>query len=118
MRVLLIDADLRRPRSHELFDMPNRVGLTEILTGQLAAVDAISATAFRGLSLLCSGSIPPTPSELIGSRKMRATLDQLRGIYDYIVIDATPMMTVSDALPLSVIVDGCVVVVNARRQRK
>ena len=75
VRVLLIDADLRRPRCHEVLNIPNTVGLTEVLTGQLSVEEAISATAFPGLSLLCSGSVPPTPNELIGSTKMRDTLE-------------------------------------------
>ena len=117
-QVLLIDADLRRPRCHEVLNMPNTVGLTEVLTGQLAVEKAISVTAFPGLSLLCSGSVPPTPNELVGSKKMRDTLDKLRKAYDYIVVDATPTMTLSDALPLSAIVDACILVVNAKTPRQ
>lgn len=117
-RVLLIDTDLRRPRCHEVLNMPNTVGLTEVLTGQITAAEAISVTAFPGLSLLCSGSVPPTPNELVGSKKMRDTLDELRKVYDYIVVDATPTMTLSDALPLSTLVDGCILVVNAKTPRQ
>ena len=117
-RVLLIDADLRRPRCHEMLNMPNTAGLTEVLSGLLAAEKAISATAFPRLWLLCSGSVPPSPNELVGSKKMRNTLDELRRAYDYIVVDATPTMTLSDALPLSTIVDGCVLVVNAKTPRQ
>jgi capsular exopolysaccharide synthesis family protein len=98
--------------------MPNTAGLTEILTGQLAAEEAISVTAFRGLSLLCAGSIPPNPNELVGSTKMRDTLAELRRTYDYIIIDATPMMILSDALLLSTLVDGCILVVNAKTPRQ
>ena len=117
-RVLLIDADLRRPRCHEVLNMPNAAGLAEVLTGQLAAEEAISATEFPGLWLLSSGAVPPTPNELVGSKKMRDTLDELRRAYDYIVVDATPTMTLSDALPLSTIVDGCILVVNAKTPRQ
>jgi len=113
-RVLLIDTDLRRPRCHQLLNMPNIAGLTEVLTGQLTAEEAISVTTIPKLSLLSSGSAAPTPNELIGSQKMRDTLDELRKTYDYIVVDATPTMTLSDALPLSRIVDGCILVVNAK----
>jgi capsular exopolysaccharide synthesis family protein len=113
-RVLLIDTDLRRPRCHQVLNMPNIAGLTEVLTGQITVEEAISATAIPKLSLLCSGSAAPAPNELIGSKKMRDTLDELRKVYDYIVLDATPTMTLSDALSLSTIVDGCVLVVNAK----
>jgi polysaccharide biosynthesis transport protein len=118
VRVLLIDADLRRPRCHEVLNIPNTAGLTELLTGQLAAREAISVTAFPGLSVLCSGAVPPTPNELLGSSKMLDTLEELRKAYDYIIIDATPMMILSDALLLSTIVDGCVLVVNAKTPRQ
>jgi capsular exopolysaccharide synthesis family protein len=113
-RVLLIDTDLRRPRCHQVLNMPNIAGLTEVLTGQLTADEAISVTAIPKLSLLCSGSAAPTPNELLGSKKMRDTLDELRKAYDYIVVDATPTLTLSDALSLSTIVDGCILVVNAK----
>jgi polysaccharide biosynthesis transport protein len=118
VRVLLIDADLRRPRCHEVLNIPNTVGLTEVLTGQLAAREAISVTAFPGLSVLCSGAVPPTPNELLGSTKMLDTLEELRKAYDYIIVDATPMMILSDALLLSTTVDGCVLVVNAKTPRQ
>ena len=72
------------------------------------------ATAFPGLSLLCSGFVPPTPNESIGSTKMRDTLEAVRKVYDYIVIVCTPMMILSDALPLSAIAHGCILVVNAK----
>jgi polysaccharide biosynthesis transport protein len=117
-RVLLIDGDLRRPRCHQVLSMPNTIGLTELLTGQISAKEATSLTTYPGLSLLCSGSPPPAPNELIGSKQMRDTLDELRRAYDYIVIDATPTMTLTDALPLSTMVDGCILVVNAETPRQ
>ena len=88
---------------HEMLNMPNTAGLTEVLSGLLAAEKAISATAFPRLWLLCSGSVPPSPNELRSARRNNA-LDELRRAYDYIVVDATPTMTLSDALPLSTIV--------------
>jgi succinoglycan biosynthesis transport protein ExoP len=117
-RVLLIDTDLRRPRCHQVLNLPNTAGLSEVLTGQFTADQVISATPFPRLSFLSSGAPASAPNELVGSKKMRETLDALRKSYDYIVVDATPTMTLSDALPLAMIVDGCIIVVNAKTPRQ
>ena len=71
LRVLLIDADLRRPRCHKLLGIKRGSGLTEVLAGQLAPEQVIVGTAISCLSLLRAGSLPPNPTELIGSEKMR-----------------------------------------------
>lgn len=117
LRVLLIDADLRRPRCHKFLDTKKGSGLTEVLAGQLAPEQVIIATAIPYLSLLCAGSLPPNPTELIGSVKMQETLAQLREKYDFIVIDSAPAMLFSDALPLSTMVDGSILVVNSKTPR-
>jgi polysaccharide biosynthesis transport protein len=116
-RVLLIDADLRRADCHKLLGIQKRSGLAEVLTGQMPLEQVSVATAIPHLSLLCSGSLPPNPTELLGSEKMHETLTRLREQYDYIVIDSAPAMLVSDTLPLSTVVDGTVVVVNWRTPR-
>lgn len=119
VKVLVIDADLRRPRCHELLRMENRgVGLTELLTGQRELQEVIKSTAVDNLFLLSSGSIPPNPTELVGSREMRETLDTLvflQDYYSYIFIDSPPVMPVSDAMLLSTLVDGVVLVVDRQK---
>ncbi|HLK86432.1 MAG TPA: polysaccharide biosynthesis tyrosine autokinase [Candidatus Binataceae bacterium] len=116
--VLLIDADMRRPRCHRVLDMDNNLGLTEVLTGVRDLHDLIRSTAVPNLFLLSSGSIPPNATELVGSSKMHQAITQLQQIYDYIVIDSPPVMPVSDALLLSTIVDGVLLVTNATRTPK
>jgi polysaccharide biosynthesis transport protein len=113
VKVILIDADLRRPRCHKIFAVDNHQGLTEALTGTREIVQLIRPTGIEGLSLLSSGSFPPNPTELLGSDKMRQTLEELMRTYDMVVIDSPPLMPVSDGLLLSTMVDGVVLVVNS-----
>jgi polysaccharide biosynthesis transport protein len=114
-RVLLIDADLRRPRCHQFFSLDNRVGLTEVLAGGGNPEDFVRPTCLQHLFVLGSGSTPPNPTELLGSRKMRETLRLLEERFDYIVIDSPPVMPVSDALLLSTFVDGVALVTDGSR---
>jgi polysaccharide biosynthesis transport protein len=116
--VLLIDADMRRPRCHRVLDLDNNLGLTEVLTGVRDLHDLIRPTAVPNLFILSSGSVPPNATELVGSPKMHQVVTQLQQIYDYIVIDSPPVMPVSDALLLATIVDGVLLVTNASRTPK
>jgi len=108
-KVLLIDADLRKPRCHKVLSLKNHFGLTEMLTGS-ANEEAISETKIENLHLLSSGKIPPSPSELLGSARMREILDRASKVYDYIVVDSPPVMAVADSIVLSAMVDGVVIV--------
>jgi len=112
-RVLLVDADLRRPRCHKILSTENHLGLTEILTGAREWDQLIRTTRIENLSLLSSGVTPPNPSELLGSDKMQELLTLLVSRYDYVVIDGTPIIPVSDALAVSTMVDGVVLIVGA-----
>lgn len=114
-RVLLIDADLRRPRCHRVLAIDNHLGLTEVLTGVRDLHDMIRPSGVENLFLLTSGSVPPNASELLGSSKMHEVLTELQEIYDYVVIDSPPVMPVSDALLLSTLADGVLLVANASR---
>ncbi len=116
--VLLIDADMRRPRCHRVLDLDNNLGLTEVLTGVRDLHDLIRPTVVPNLFVLSSGSVPPNATELVGSSKMHQVVTQLQQIYDYVVIDSPPVMPVSDALLLSTIVDGVLLVTNASRTPK
>lgn len=114
IRVLIIDGDLRRPRCHIHLKMDNSAGLTELLTRQVDMLEAIRPTAAENLSLLSAGAIPPNPAELLSSTKMAELLHELRGQFEFIFIDSSPVMAVSDAVFLSTMVDGTVLVVNRR----
>jgi capsular exopolysaccharide synthesis family protein len=113
-QVLVIDADLRRPSCHRALKTALGVGLTDLLTGQARVEEAIRATSVPNLHVLNAGTLPPNPSELIGSRKMRDVLALLEQRYEFILIDSPPIIPVSDAVVLSTIVDGVVFVVRAQ----
>jgi succinoglycan biosynthesis transport protein ExoP len=117
-KVLLIDADLRRPRCHRVFGMDKEPGLTEVLTGGRAVFEMIRPTQVDGLSILTSGSLPPNPTELLGSDKMKKILAELAASFDFVVLDSPPVLPVSDSVILSTIVDGVVVVVNSASTAK
>jgi capsular exopolysaccharide synthesis family protein len=118
VRVLLVDVDLRRPRCHKVLALENQAGLTEVLAGACNVSDLIRTTDIDSLSFLSAGSIPPNPSELVGSDKMRDTLAQLTNEYDVVVIDSPPILPVTDAMLLSTMVDGVVLVVNSSKTAK
>lgn len=117
-KVLLIDADLRRSHCHEVFGVDNGLGLTEALTGIGQPADLIRRMDVENLYLLTSGTMPPNPSELLGSEKMRELLDSLSGQYDCIIIDTAPITLVTDAVILSSMVDGVLVVAHKRTARQ
>ncbi len=112
IRVLIIDGDLRRPDCHKLLKMDNGAGLADALAGQVEWQDAIRPTAAENLFLMSSGTLPPNPAELLGSKKMHEILQQLREQYEFIFVDSSPVMAVSDAVLLSTVVDGTLLVVN------
>jgi polysaccharide biosynthesis transport protein len=115
VKVLVIDADLRRPDCHRVLGMDNGAGLTEVLTGQIGPREACLPTALENLSFLSAGSLPPNPAELVGSRTMQETIAALKEHYDYILIDSPPVMQVSDAVLLSTMVEGVVLVVSSQQ---
>ncbi len=110
--VLLIDADLRRPRVSEYMGLEGSVGLSNVLVGQAPIEDAVQSWGSDHLSVLASGSLPPNPSELLGSSNMATMLRSLRRNYDLILIDAPPLLPVTDAAVAAVQADGVVLVVR------
>ena len=117
-KVLLIDADLRRPHCHEVFGLDNGLGLSEALTGIGELANLIRHIDVGNLYLLTSGTMPPNPSELLGSEKMRELFESLSGQYDCIIIDTAPITLVTDAVMLSSMVDGVLVVAHKRTARQ
>ncbi len=109
--VVIIDADMRRPKVHVQFNKPNRMGLSDVVTGKLGLDDVIKTyDQVENLSIITCGTIPPNPAELLGSERMSQTLKDLKKRFDIIIID-TPPMIVSDAQILSSKVDGLVYVI-------
>jgi non-specific protein-tyrosine kinase len=127
-KVLIVDSDLRRPVMHRFFELPNSRGLTSFLLEVnpihveddliFLERDIIHNTPTEGLRVLTSGPIPPNPSELLGSEKMRKSVAALSKHYDYIVLDSPPTMIVTDAAVLSTLVHGVVLVADADRTQK
>ncbi|OGO79276.1 MAG: capsular biosynthesis protein [Clostridiales bacterium GWB2_37_7] len=112
-RVLLIDADLRKPRVHKAFDLTNIHGMTTVLAEQRDYKTCINKTDIENLFVLTSGPIPPNPSELLSSNAMKKFLEALCNDFDMILIDAPPVGVVTDAAILSTIVDGTILVVSS-----
>ena len=109
--VVIVDADMRRPKVHLQFSKPNRMGLSDVVTGKLGIDDVLKTyDQVENLSIITCGTIPPNPAELLGSERMSQTLKDLKMRFDVIILD-TPPMIVSDAQILSSKVDGLVYVV-------
>jgi capsular exopolysaccharide synthesis family protein len=109
-RVLLIEADLRRPRLSALFGLDRSVGLTSVLAGRLALFNAVQDWRGGAVSVLASGPTPPNPSELLASNQMKSLLQQARAHYDFVVVDAPPLLPVTDAAALAGTLDGTILV--------
>lgn len=114
-RVLLIEADLRRPKATKYLEMTENVGLTTILTGQADFEDVVQPTRYDELDMLAGGPQPPNPSELLASEALRALIADLREAYDYVVIDSPPLLPVTDAAVLARATDGALLVVRSGR---
>ena len=117
-RVLLIDADLRKPTVHYTFDLENHIGLTNILTKQATLEKSVKTTRQENLWILTSGPIPPNPSELLGSRSMKDLLEIAKNEYDLIILDSPPVLAVTDAQVLSNSTDGVVLVISSGNTQK
>jgi capsular exopolysaccharide synthesis family protein len=109
-RVVLIEADLRRPRIAQYLGIEGAIGLSNVLAGQVAVADALQPWGHGHLQVLASGFVPPNPSELLGSRNMSALLTRLRSEFDVILIDTPPMLPVTDAAVVATHADGAVLV--------
>jgi capsular exopolysaccharide synthesis family protein len=117
-RVVLVDADLRRPAVAELLGLEGAVGLSTALIGRASVMDVVQDWGTAGLHVLPSGLVPPNASELLNSPAMRRVLEELRRHYDYVILDAAPLLPVADAVILSRAVDGALVVANVTKVRR
>jgi capsular exopolysaccharide synthesis family protein len=118
-RVLLIDADLRRPSIHKTLGMGPRIGLSNVLTGSSTVEQAIVPSGvLANLFVLPAGTPPPNPAELLGSKNMKDILDQLREQYDHIIVDTPPTLSVTDAVIMSIWADRVVLVIRSGHTTK
>ena len=112
-KVLIIDADMRRPRIHKVFEPPEgNPGFSAYLSGNSKLVPLIYETKVPNLYVIPAGATPPNPSELIGSEIMRQSLELLAGHFNHVIIDSPPIMSVTDSTILSTLVEGVVLVVR------
>ena len=112
-KVLLLDGDLRQPRVEKIFNFGIEHGITEVLAKNEELSSVTHKTDIKNLDLIACGSIPPNPSELLGSQRMRDLLKELEKRYDRIIIDAPPTLAVTDPVVLSQMVDGTVLVIKS-----
>lgn len=118
-RVLLVDADLRRPGVHKVFDARNTVGLTTLVRESQVTVDAVAqATEQPNLRILTTGPLPPNPAELLRSPRMQTVIEKLVAVADLVIIDSPPLLAVAILAILSSLADGTLLVIDAGRGRR
>lgn len=108
--VLLVDGDMRRPMLHKYLDLVGPVGFSTVLSGGASLSEALQKTSYPGLTVLTSGTVPPNPSELLGSLTAQKLLSEMRTQFDYVIVDSTPLLAVTDAALLAAGADGVLIV--------
>jgi capsular exopolysaccharide synthesis family protein len=116
-RVIVADCDLRRPRIHTYFGLPNRHGMTTLFAHAEVLANVRKTTQVDGLTVITTGSLPPNPSELMGSQKLQTILGTMLESADLVLIDTPPTLTVSDAAALAPSLDGMLLVVRPGKTR-
>lgn len=114
-RVVLVDADLRRPSLYEYFHFQQDVGLTDAVQGKVSLNDALFVSYIEGLTLLPTGTLPKNPPELLNARRTREIIAELAERFDAVILDAPPAAGLSDTLVISTLVDGLLLVVSAEQ---
>ncbi|CAI3277028.1 CpsD/CapB family tyrosine-protein kinase [Enterococcus cecorum] len=117
-RVLLVDADMRKVTVHKTFGLSNEVGLSNLVSGQQSASSVIQPSGVDNLSVMTAGPTPPNPAELLNSHRMNVVIEELYQMFDLIVFDLPPVMTVADGLIMASKTDGTVVVIREGVTRK
>lgn len=118
MKVLLVDGDMRKPTIYKMFSIPKKPGLANMITKRSKMDESIFKTEIDNLYVMPAGSLPPNPSELLGSKAMKELFAQLRKQFDKIFFDAPPLMAVTDAALLGSMTDGVLLVVRAGEAQK
>ena len=117
--VVLVDGDLRRPTLHKVFKLSNRIGLSDYFIREPEKMSGVvKKTKVNGLNIISSGSLPPNPSELLGSTKMHDVLGLLEKHFDMVLLDSPPLLAVTDALILAKSVDGVLLVVDPKKTKR
>ncbi len=118
-RVVVVDTDLRRPTMHRVFQIPNNVGLTNVLLQEHPSIeDYLQPSQVENLEVMTTGPLPPNPAELLSSARFKAVLDHLATLADVVLLDSPPALAVTDATILARLVDGVILVVDAGMTRR
>lgn len=117
-KVLLIDADLRKPALHQMLQVENVFGLTNVLTRSKTLETCVANTQIRNLNFLPCGPIPPNPAELLGANSMKDLLSEAYGMYDLVIFDTSPILPVTDAQVMANQCDASVLVVRSGSTEK
>lgn len=117
-KVLAVDGDLRRPTLNQHFGLQKTPGLSDLIVGKAAASQAIQSTRIDGLQLIPCGYLPPNPAELLGSPMMKQVMEALRAHYDWVLVDAPPLLAMADAAVLASLAEGVVMVIAAEQATK
>lgn len=117
-RVLLVDADMRKPTFHKTFGLSNDTGLSLVLSANQSVLENARIVGIENLSILPSGPKPPNPSELLGSVRMNQVIEEARHLYDVVIFDMPPVVAVTDAQIMASKADGTLLVVRENVTRK
>ena len=117
-KVLLIDGDMRRGRVSRYLGVPQKFGLSEILTGKKKVSDVIFNIDVDNLTFIASGAVPENPAELLGSNKMKRLMEDMKNEFDYILVDTPPIISVTDSGIIGAISDGVLMVIQAGRTQR
>ena len=117
-RVVIVDADLRRPRIHRLLGMTPRRGLSDVLGGEVLPEDVLITNSVPRLTILPGGRSSKSPAEMLASPRMRQLIEELKTRFDFIIFDTPPVLTVADAIVLGPMTDGVILVIQAGKIRK
>jgi len=112
-KVLIIDADMRKPRVHKVLELNNNRGLAELLLEQGSPMDYIQGHEVLGIDVLTSGNIPTNPSELVQSKAMKQLMESLKEEYEYIFVDTPPVLPVTDSTIMSTYIDSVLLVIQS-----
>lgn len=116
-KTVYVDTDLRKPRVHDTFDLPNLYGVSSYLVGESSITDIIQDSGLPNLSIVTCGPIPPNPVELLGSNRLDLLLEELVQRFEIVILDSPPML-VADAIVLATKVDGCIFVIDSQKTKR
>jgi capsular exopolysaccharide synthesis family protein len=111
--VLLVDADMRKPRIHKVFNTKSDPGLSNLVLGKCTLEEATHSTRVKNLKMLPAGTIPPNPAEILGSKRMQELISQLKEQFEFVVFDTPPVLSVTDGAVLAGMLDGVALVIKA-----